>query len=98
MNKCILRLTLDSALYDEMTDCLLTFPQRQLEFNGFSVQAHTRELDDIKEQVSGFKKKMQIEIITDSNEAAVIYSHIKTNLNQAKFDVVAYPLLDFPSS
>ena len=56
MQKCILKIILDNDLYDEMTDSLLTFPLRELEFMGFSVQAHTRSLEDISEQVSGFKQ------------------------------------------
>ncbi len=64
MQKCILRLIVDNGLYDSMTDCLLTFPERELEFMGFSIQAHTQMLGEISEQVSGFKQKILIEIST----------------------------------
>jgi len=95
MQPCILKLILDDELYDEMTDCLLIFPQRELEFMGFSVQAHTQTLEDISEQVSGYKQKMVIEITTNDSEAENIYQHLRSNLTEAKFEVQLFPLLDF---
>ena len=97
MQACILKLILDEDLYDEMTDSLLTFPDRELEFMGFSVQAHTQALEDISEQVSGFKQKMVIEITTDVNEARRIYQYIKETLTEARFEGQLFPLLNFES-
>ncbi len=94
MQKCILRLITDNELYDSITDCLLTFPDRELEFMGFSIQAHTRMLGDISEQVSGFKQKMLIEITTHSDEARLIYQHVKSTLTEASFETQLYPLLE----
>ncbi len=94
MQKCILKIILDNDLYDEMTDSLLTFPLRELEFMGFSVQAHTRSLEDISEQVSGFKQKMVIEITTDDIEAEKIYQYVKQTLTEANFEVQLFPLLN----
>ncbi|MCK5664235.1 MAG: DUF3240 family protein [Thiotrichaceae bacterium] len=95
MQKCILKLLLDEALYDEMTDSLLSFPDRELEFMGFSVQAHTQTLEDISEQVSGFKQKMVIEISTDENEAVKIAQYVKETLADAHFEGQLFPLLNF---
>ena len=95
MQACILKLILDDDLYDEMTDSLLSFPDRELEFMGFSVQAHTQSLEDISEQVSGFKQKMVIEITTDVNEAGKIYQYIKETLTEAHFEGQLFPLLNF---
>jgi hypothetical protein len=95
MKKCILKLILDNDLYDEMTDSLLSFPDRELEFMGFSVQAHTQSLEDISEQVSGFKQKMVIEITTNEIEAKKIYQHLKAILTEALFEGQLFPLLNF---
>ena len=95
MQMCILKLIFNNDLYDEITDSLLAFPQRELEFMGFSVQAHTQSLDDISEQVSGFKQKMVIEINTDENEAGKIYHYLKKTLSQASFEGQLFPLLNF---
>ena len=95
MQKCILKLILDDDLYDEMTDCLLAFPKRELEFMGFSVQAHTQSLEDISEQVSGFKQKMVIEITTDETEARELYQYVKETLTDANFEGQLFPLLNF---
>jgi len=95
MQKCILKLILDEGLYDEMTDSLLTFPHRELEFMGFSVQAHSQSLQDIREQVSGFKQKMVIEITTDEKEAGEIYLYVKETLTEASFEAQLFPMLNF---
>jgi len=95
MKMCILKLILDEDLYDEMTDSLLSFPGRELEFMGFSVQAHTHSLEDISEQVSGFKQKMVIEITTDENEAREIYLYVKETLTEACFESQLFPMLNF---
>ncbi len=95
MQKCILKLILDNDLYDAMTDTLLIFPARELEFMGHSVQAHTRSLSDINEQVSGFKQKMVIEITTDTDEAREIYKFVKEILTEASFEGQLFSLLDF---
>lgn len=95
MKKCILKLILDNDLYDEMTDSLLSFPARELEFMGFSVQAHMQTLEDISEQVSGFKQKMVIEITTHEIEARQIALYLKKTLAEAHFEGQLFPLLDF---
>ncbi len=95
MQKCILKLIFDNDLYDEMTDCLLSFPSRELEFMGSAVQAHTKSLEDISEQVSGFKQKMVIEISTEENEARHIYQYLKETLSKAPFEGQLFPLLNF---
>lgn len=95
MQMCILKLILDNELYDEMTDCLLSFPDRELEFMGFSVQAHTQSLDEISEQVSGFKQKMVIEITTNEMEAKKIHSYVKKILTEAYFEGQLFPMLNF---
>ncbi len=94
MQKCILRLIVDNGLYDSMTDCLLTFPEREREFMGFSIQAHTQMLGEISEQVSGFKQKILIEISTHNDEARLIYQHVKSTLTEASFETQLYPLLE----
>lgn len=94
MQMCILKLIFNDDLYDEITDSLLAFPQRKLEFMGFSVQAHTQSLEDIREQVSGFKQKMVIEINTDENEAGTIYHYLKETLSEASFEGQLFPLLN----
>lgn len=78
-----------------MTDSLLSFPDRELEFMGFSVQAHTQTLEDISEQVSGYKQKMVIEITTDENEALKIAQYVKEILADAHFEGQLFPLLNF---
>lgn len=95
MQKCILKLILDNDLYDAMTDTLLTFPARELEFMGHSVQAHTQSLSDISEQVSGFKQKMVIEITTDTDEAKEIYHYVKATLTEASFEGQLFSMLNF---
>jgi len=95
MQTCILRLIFDENLYDEITDCLLTFPHRELEFMGFAVQAHTHSLEDISEKVSGFKQKRLLEITTNEHEAENIYHYLQQSLAQAYFEVQLYPLLKF---
>ena len=95
MQKCILKLIFDNELYDEITDSLLEFPQRELEFMGFAVQAHTQSLENISEQVSGFKQKMVIEITTEALEAKQIYQYLKENLPLASFQGQLFPLLNF---
>jgi len=95
MQKCILKLICEHDLYDEITDSLLSFPQRNLEFMGFSVQSHSQDLFDIREQVSGFKEKMVIEITTEEMEAKQIYQYLKNNLSQANFQGQLFPLLNF---
>jgi len=93
MPPCILKLIFDIELYDEITDSLLAFPQRELEFLGFAVQAHTQSLEDIREQVSGFKQKMVIEISTQETEAKQIYQYLKENLSLASFQGQLLPIL-----
>jgi len=93
MPSCILKLIFDNELYDEITDSLLAFPQRELEFLGFAVQAHTQSLEDIREQVSGFKQKMVIEISTQETEAKQIYQYLKENLSLASFQGQLLPIL-----
>ncbi len=95
MQSCILKLILDNDLYDEMTDSLLSFPDRELEFMGYSVQAHTQSLEDISEQVSGFKQKMVIEITTNEDEAVKIVHYVKKTLTEARFEGQLFPLLNF---
>ncbi len=95
MQNCILRLIFDTDLYDEMTDCLLTYSSRELEFMGFAINAHTQSLDEISEQVSGFKQRRVIELNTNTEEAPTIYQHVKKVLAEADFTAQLYPLLDF---
>ncbi len=93
MQACILKLILDNELYDAITDSLLTFPHRTLDFVGHSVQAHTQSLNDLSEQVSGFKQKMVIEINTTATEAGDICRFIQKVLPQAEFDTQLFPLM-----
>ncbi|MFK5986024.1 MAG: DUF3240 family protein [Pseudomonadota bacterium] len=97
MQMSILKLTLDEDLYDEVTDSLLAFPKRELEFMGYSVQAHSQSLADIREQVSGFKQRMVIEINTDELEAREIYQYVKESLAEANFEGQLFPLLNLDS-
>ncbi|MCK5697847.1 MAG: DUF3240 family protein [Gammaproteobacteria bacterium] len=98
MQQCILKLVFDNSLYDEITDSLLTFPDKELEFMGYLVQAHTKTLGDIREQVSGFKQNMVIEITTHEEEAVKIIRYIKDVLADAPFDYQLLPLLNFSVS
>jgi len=81
---CILKLIFDQALYDEMTDVLLGFPERPLEFLSLNVQAHMQPLENITEEVSGFKRKKIIEVNTQEEEAKRLYRYIVDTLPGAQ--------------
>jgi len=89
----ILKLNFSHDLYDDMTDSLLAFPGGELDFMAYSVQAHGRKLENISEQVSGFKQKMVIEINTEQNQAEQIYHHLKESMSSASFNYQLYPLI-----
>jgi len=90
---CILRLLFDQPLYDEMTDVLLAFPDRPLEFVSLDVQAHMQPLENITEEVSGFKRKKVIEVNTDSGEAKRLYRYIVESLPSSRIEGQLLPLL-----
>lgn len=90
---CILRLVFSHGLYDEMTDVLLSFPERELAFVSLDIQAHMQPLESISEQVSGFKRKKMIEVTTEQGEAKRLHQHITQNLPQANFQAQLLPLL-----
>jgi len=93
LSNSLLKLVFDHALYDEMTDVLLSFPERELSFMSLDVQAHMQPLENITEQVSGFKRKKMIEINTHQDEARHLYRYITENLPQAKLQAQLIPLL-----
>ncbi|GEM_PF-1377987 len=90
---CILKLIFDQQLYDEMTDVLLSFPERSLEFLSLEVQAHMQPLENITEEVSGFKRKKMIEVNTQVDEAKRLYRYILDNFPQAQLQAQLLPLL-----
>ncbi len=94
---CILKLVFGNYLYDEMTDALLSFPERELAFLSVKVQSHTQETpvhaQSITEQVSGFKRQRLIEITVNQDEAKRLIQHIKLSLPQAEVQAQLIPLL-----
>ena len=90
---CILKLIFDQQLYDEMTDVLLSFPERSLEFLSLEVQAHMQPLENITEEVSGFKRKKIIEVNTQVDEAKRLYRYIVDSLPNAQLQAQLLPLL-----
>ncbi|GKT11068.1 MAG: hypothetical protein ISEC1_P0031 [Thiomicrorhabdus sp.] len=90
---CILKLIFDQQLYDEMTDVLLSFPERPLEFLSLDVQAHMQPLENITEEVSGFKRKKMIEVNTESDEAKRLYRYIIDTLPSVQLYAQLLPLL-----
>lgn len=90
---CILRLVFSHGLYDEMTDVLLSFPERELTFVSLDIQAHTHPLESITEQVSGFKLKKMVEVTIEQNSAKRLQQHIIQNLPQANIQIQLLPLL-----
>ncbi len=91
--KCILKLLFDQPLYDEMTDVLLAFPDRPLEFISLDVQAHMQPLENITEEVSGFKRKKIIEVNTSAGEAKKLYRYIVESLPSSHIEGQLLPLL-----
>lgn len=93
---CILKLVFGNDLYDEMTDALLSFPERELAFLSVKVQS-TQETpvhaQSITEQVSGFKRQRLIEITVNQDEAKRLIQHIKLSLPQAEVQAQLIPLL-----
>lgn len=90
---CILRLVFSHGLYDEMTDVLLNFPERELAFVSLDIQAHMQPLENISEQVSGFKHKKMVEVTIEQEKAKRLHQHIVQNLPQANFQAQVLPLL-----
>ncbi len=90
---CILKLIFDTPLYDEMTDVLLAFPERPLEFLSLDVQAHMQPLENITEEVSGFKRKKIIEVNTQEEEAKRLYQYIIQALPNSRIEGQLLPLL-----
>ncbi len=94
---CILKLVFDNDLYDEMTDALLGFPERELAFLSMKVQSHSQETPEhaqsITEQVSGFKRQRLIEITLQQDEAKRLHQHLVASLPQAEFQAQLIPLL-----
>ena len=91
--KCILKLLFDQPVYDEMTDILLAFPDRALEFISLDVQAHMQPLENITEEVSGFKRKKIIEVNTNTEEAKRLYRYIVESLPNSRIEGQLLPLL-----
>ncbi|MBO1923343.1 MULTISPECIES: DUF3240 family protein [Thiomicrorhabdus] len=92
--QCILRLQFDSELYDSVTDALLSYPQEQLTFVALPVQAHTYPLENISEQVSGYKNKTMLEVTVDCEQSKSIYLHIREQLPRGGIQVQLMPLLE----
>ncbi|MCF6254003.1 MAG: DUF3240 family protein [Thiomicrorhabdus sp.] len=90
---CILKLIFDQQLYDEMTDVLLAFPERPLEFLSLDVQAHMQPLENITEEVSGFKRKKIIEVNTQAEEGRQLYRYIIDALPSSHIEGQLLPLL-----
>lgn len=90
---CILRLVFSYGLYDEMTDVLLSFPERELSFISLEIQAHMQPLESITEQVSGFKRKKMVEVTIEQSEVKRLHQHIIQNLPQANIQIQLLPLL-----
>lgn len=90
---CILRLVFSHGLYDEMTDVLLSFPERELSFISLEIQAHMQPLESITEQVSGFKRKKMVEVTIEQSEVKRLHQHIIQNLPQANIQIQLLPLL-----
>ncbi|WP_019557407.1 DUF3240 family protein [Thiomicrorhabdus arctica] len=90
---CILRLIFSHELYDEMTDVLFSFPERELEFMSLDIQAHMQSLESITEQVSGFKRRKMVEVTIEQGEAKRLHRHITQSLPQVKFQAQLLPLL-----
>lgn len=91
--QCIFRLQFDSEIYDSVTDALLSYPQRELTFVALPVQAHTYPLENITEQVSGYKNKTLLEVTVNCDEAESIYQHLRAELPSAALQVQLMPLL-----
>lgn len=99
MQSCILRLSVDGDLYDELSDKLLAYQTQAsldetqlLSFWGFEIQSHNQALRDIKEQVSGFKQQMIIEVDTNMQEADFIYQYLREIFGAERFQASVYPL------
>lgn len=90
---CILKLIFDQQIYDEMTDVLLAFPERPLEFISLDVQAHMQPLENITEEVSGFKRKKIIEVNTQADEAKRLHRYILDALPSSNIEAQLLPLL-----
>ena len=82
---CIFRLIFSHELYDEMTDVLLSFPERELAFVSLDIQAHMHPLESITEQVSGFKCNKMVEVTIEQGEAKRLHQHIVQSLPQVNF-------------
>lgn len=91
--QCIFRLQFDSEIYDSVTDALLSYSQRDLIFVALPVQAHTYPLENITEQVSGYKDKTILEVTVQCEEARSIYQHLRAELPSAALQVQLMPLL-----
>jgi len=90
---CILKLIFDQQIYDEITDVLLAFPERPLEFLSMDVQAHMQPLENITEEVSGFKRKKIIEVNTQADEAKRLYRYILNALPSSNIEGQLLPLM-----
>jgi len=91
--QCIFRLQFDSDIYDSVTDALLSYAHRELTFVALPVQAHTYPLENITEQVSGYKDKTLLEVTIECDEAQAIYQHLRSELPSANLQLQLMPLL-----
>lgn len=69
MKNCLLKLTFDQNLYGYICDTLKMFPEQELEFITYPVQAHQHQLEHLNEQVCGVKQKQILEISTLQEQA-----------------------------
>ena len=90
---CLMCIEVSERLFDTVSELLLSFEGKNLDFTSVALQLHHSELEAIEEQVSGYEKGYKFQIKTDYLETKAIYQHLISEIRPENFETYLQPLL-----
>lgn len=89
----LLRLRVESSLYDALTDLLLAYPYKKLDFVALPINRHHGDLRNMNEQVSGFQQGYEFQVECWLNEAKEIDLYVQESLPIEQYEILVSPLI-----
>lgn len=93
MELTLLRLRVESKLYDTMTDLLLAYPHKALDFVALPINRHHGKLATMNEQVSGFQQGYEFQVECFWSDAKLLDFYIQESLPIEQYEILLSPLM-----
>ena len=90
---CLLRLRVESSLYDELTDQLLAFPARALDFIAMPINRHHGDLRTMNERVSGYQSGYEFQVECSLEECEQIDCMIQQQIHASNYELSITPMI-----